>query len=320
MTVSARGDSRMRTRSAAGSAARAGTAIIPKNSIAGRALIAVIAIMGFLASLTTGAVMLVRTSANEWQADIAREVTIQVRPGPGRNLDAEVRKALAIARSYQGVADAREISKEESAQLLEPWLGKGIRLDELPVPRLIVLKVASGLVAPDLAPLRKLVESQVAGASFDDHRSWIDRLRTMAGTAIAGGIAVLVLVFAATVLSVTFATRGAMASNRPIIEVLHFVGAQDSFIARHFQRHFLMLGLKGGLIGGSAALLLFAIAQLIGAWSAGTPAADEMAALFGSFSIGLSGFFAVLLQIALLAAVTAATSRHTVNKTLETIE
>jgi cell division transport system permease protein len=142
----------------------------------------------------------------------------------------------------------------------------------------------------------------------------------MAGTAIAGGLGILLLVFTATVLSVTFATRGAMASNRPIIEVLHFVGAQDRFIARHFQHHFLVLGLKGGLIGGGAALLLFAVAQLIGAWSAGTAPAEEMAALFGSFSIGLSGFFAVLGQIGLIAAVTAATSRHTVNKTLETIE
>jgi len=301
-------------------ATRAGTAIIPKNSIAGRALTAVVAIMSFLASLTTGAVMLVHASASEWQSDVAREVTIQVRPGTGRDVEMEVRKAVDIGRAFPGVIEARVYAKEESAKLLEPWLGNGLRLDELPVPRLIVLKVASGSAGPDLPRLRKLIEAQVAGGSLDDHRGWVDHLRAMADTAIAGGIGVLLLVFTATVLSVTFATRGAMATNRPIIEVLHFVGARNSFIAKHFQRHFLALGLKGGLIGGGAALLLFAVAQLIGAWTAGTAPAEEMAALFGSFSIGLSGFFAVLGQIALIALVTAATSRHTVNKTLETIE
>ena len=51
---------------------------------------------------------------------------------------------------------------------------------------------------------------------------------------------------AATVLSVIFATRGAMATNRPIVEVLHFIGAKSGFIAGQFQRHFLMLGLEGG--------------------------------------------------------------------------
>ena len=44
-----------------------------------------------------------------------------------------------------------------------------------------------------------------------------------------------------------------MAGNKDVVEVLHFVGAHDSFIANEFQRHFLWLGLKGGLIGGGAA-------------------------------------------------------------------
>src|SRR5512136_325476 len=76
-----------------GEAARAATAIVPRNSIAGRALIVVVAIMTFLASLTTGAVMLVLASAAEWQSDIAREMTIQIRPVTGRDLEAEVRQA-----------------------------------------------------------------------------------------------------------------------------------------------------------------------------------------------------------------------------------
>jgi cell division transport system permease protein len=42
--------------------------------------------------------------------------------------------------------------------------------------------------------------------------------------------------------------------------------------------------------------------------------------LFGSFSIGLAGYIAVLGQVALIAVVTALTSRHTVNSTLEAID
>jgi len=53
--------------------------IVPRATISGRSLVGVVAIMTFLASLTAGAVMLVRSAANEWQADIAREVTIQIR-------------------------------------------------------------------------------------------------------------------------------------------------------------------------------------------------------------------------------------------------
>jgi cell division transport system permease protein len=298
---------------------RVSAAIVPRASISGRALVAVVAIMTFLASLTTGAVMLVRAAAGDWQSEVAREVTIQVRPIAGRDVEAEVRKAADIARGFPGIAEVRPYSKEESSRLLEPWLGTGLALDDLPVPRLIVVKVTAG-AAPDLTPLRKTLGEQVAGASVDDHRGWIDRMRVMTRTAVVMGIGILLLVFAATVLSVTFATRGAMATNRPIVEVLHFIGAQDKFIAGHFQRHFLMLGLEGGAIGGGAAILLFALAGLMSDWFLGTAGADEVGALFGSFSIGTAGYIAVLIQIVLIAIVTAGTSRHTVNQTLQTID
>jgi cell division transport system permease protein len=155
---------------------------------------------------------------------------------------------------------------------------------------------------------------------LDDHRAWIDRMRTMARTAVVGGLLVLLLVLAATVLSVTFATTGAMATNRPIIEVLHFVGAKDGYIANHFLRHFLVLGLKGGAIGGSMAVLVFATVQFASGWLAGTASGDQLTALFGSFSLGVLGYLAVLAQILVIAAVTALASQRTVNRTLASIQ
>ena len=145
-------------------------------------------------------------------------------------------------------------------------------------------------------------------------------MRTMARTAMAIGIGVFVLMMVATMLSVTFATRGAMATNRPIVEVLHYVGAKDGFIAGQFQRHFLALGLEGGLIGGGSAILLFVIAGLVNEWYQVPRAAIRSAALFGTFSIGLFGYAALVVQIGLVAAVTALTSRFTVTRVLQTIE
>ena len=118
------------------------TALVPRNSISGRALVAVVAIMTFLASITTGAVILVGSAASEWQSDVAREVTIQVIPAPGRDMDAAVQKAAALARGFPGIGDVQPYSKEQSSKLLEPWLGSGLSLDELPVPRLIVVRIA----------------------------------------------------------------------------------------------------------------------------------------------------------------------------------
>jgi cell division transport system permease protein len=319
MTEIDRDDMTATPRMPGGPLPRFDTPLVPRNSISGRALIAIVAIMTFLASLTTGAVMLIGSAASEWQADVAREVTIQIIPAPGRDLDAAVARAAAAARAFPGIGDVRAYSKQESSKLLEPWLGSGLSLDELPVPRLIVVKIAGG-AAPDIPQLRRMLAEQVPGATLDDHRGWIDRMRTMAGTAVAAGVAILLLVIAATMLSVTFATRGAMATNKPVIEVLHFVGAKNGFIAGRFQRHFLLLGLQGGAIGGGIAIVLFALAGAISGWFAGTAGGEQTAAMFGSFSIGIAGYIAVLGQVVLIAAVTAVTSRHTVNRTLDTID
>src|SRR5438552_16299582 len=90
------------------------TSIVPADSIAGRALVAVIAIMTFLAALTLGAVILVRAAATEWQSAVAREVTIQVRPIPGRVLEATVKKAADVATATSGIVGVRPYSKAEA--------------------------------------------------------------------------------------------------------------------------------------------------------------------------------------------------------------
>jgi cell division transport system permease protein len=293
--------------------------IVPRDSIAGRALVAVIAIMTFLAAFTLGAVVLIRATATEWQSEVSREVTIQVRPVPGRDIEADVKTAAAIAEKQPGVGGVRPYSKAETARLLEPWLGTGLTFDDLPVPRLIVVRVAPD-GAPDLAQLAKSLTAQVPGATVDDHRGWVARMGSMARTSVAVGLGVMVLVLIATVLSVTFATGGAMAANRPVIEVLHFVGANDGFIAGQFQRHFLLLGLTGGIIGGAAAMLLFLAAGFLGDRFTGTAGEEQVAALFGSFSLGIAGYAAIVGLVVLIAVVTAGASRLTVYRTLGSIE
>jgi cell division transport system permease protein len=293
--------------------------IVPRSTISGRALIAVVAIMTFLASVTTGAVLLVRASAAEWQSDVASEVTIQVRPAQGRDLDRDVRTVVETVRATPGILDVRAFTDQESGRLLEPWLGTGLSLNDLPVPRVIVARIVPG-EATDLAVLRQRLAQAVPPATVDDHRAWIERMRTMTNATVFAGIGILALMIVATIISVSFATRGAMAANRPIIEVLHFVGAGDRYIANRFMRHFLRLGLEGGLIGVGAAMLLFGFAESIGGWFAGTPVGDQFAALLGTFSLRPSGYLILVVQAILIATITAWSSRRTLLATLADID
>ena len=290
--------------------------LVPTDSAASRALAAVIAILTFLAALCAGGAEIVATSAEQWQGSVAQEVTVQVRPGPGRDIEADVARAESIARGAPGIAGTRAFTKTESERLLEPWLGSGLDLSDLPVPRLITLRIGSD-PSPDLRALRGALTEALPGvASLDDHALWLQRLSVMARTFVGIGVALVALVLVATGLAVVFATRGAMAGNREVVEVLHFVGADDDYIARAFQSRFFRLGLRGGAIGAGAALAAFALAGLLArAWRSG-PAGEEIEALFGSFQIGWRGYALIVLIGAIASVVTGVVSRFTVRRFL----
>ena len=289
--------------------------LVPVDSAGGQALAAVIAILTFLAALCAGGAELVAASSAQWRSEIAREVTIQIRPNAQRSIDQDVERAVALARQAPGVEQAQAFSKEESERLLEPWLGTGLDFKDLPVPRLIVIKIREG-AKPDFAPLRQSLQREVPGATLDDHALWVSRLSTMANTIIGIGVVLVVLVLVAAGLAVIFATRGAMAGNREVVEVLHFVGANDDFIAKEFQRRFFRLGLRGSVIGAGAALLLILILGFVSrSWRA-SPTGDQIEALFGAFIISWSGYAVVLVIALLVALITGIVSRLTVRRFL----
>lgn len=281
--------------------------IVPPQSVAGRALTLVVAIMSFLACLTVGAVSIVWEAADAWQNDLVREITIQVRPIEGVDLIQEIDKAVALTQEFSGVGNVHVLSDEETRSLLEPWLGEGLDLETLPVPRLIQIQVEDPTEL-DLLQLRAALSDSVLGASIDDHSVWTSRLSAMAGAVVIGGFGILALVMASMILSVVFATQAAMAGNKDVISVLHFVGAEDAFIAREFQRHFLVLGLMGGVSGGLCAIIGFIFLDVFTRETTGYAGSDQLSALFGSVSVSVPGYLGVIGVVFVVAVLTALTS------------
>ncbi len=290
------------------------TPIVPQNSVTGRTLMLLIAIMTFLSCVTLGAVVLVQKSAVAWSSDVGREVTIQIRPIEGEVMESNIRTAQSIALAVPGVASAEPLSLEQSQELLEPWLGTGLDLSALSIPRLIIVQLSDPQEA-DLDQLRRNLEA-INGATLDTHAAWRHQLNTMAGTVVISGLLILALIMTATILAIVFATRGTMASNRTIVDVLHFIGASNSFIAGEFQGRFLRIGLRGGLFGGAGALLFFLAAGAVVGSVLPSESGEQLGVLFGRFSLGFDGIFALAAVVPVIAALTAVTSRFTVRRFL----
>jgi cell division transport system permease protein len=293
--------------------------LIPGDSVAGRALVVVIAIMTFLACLTAGAALLVADASQAWRSDVLREATIQVKSRAGDDVENLVSRAVAIAAKAPDVESAHALTQAESEKLLEPWLGAGLDLSQLPIPRLILLKLRSQ-GSEDLSTLRSALAAAVPQADLDDHRVWAARLGTMANAVVTLAAALFVLMIVAMGTAIAFATRGAVAANREIVEVLHLVGASNAFIAREFQAHFRRLGFRGALIGGLAAIASFAIASLLSFWWAHSPGGEEIAAMFGSFALRALGYVALVAVCAAVTLLTGLLSREIVMRHLQNLQ
>ncbi len=289
--------------------------LVPAASVSGRALAIVIAIMTFLASLTAGFAIVLADASNEWRGAVGLEMTIQIMPRASRDIEADAAKAAQIAGGFAGVAEARAFSRQESEELLSPWLGAGLDLSQLPTPRMVVVRRDPGARLDEIG-LRTALDAALPNAVLDNHGSWMQRLDTMAQVVVGAAAGIFLLVLTAMALAVGFATRGAMAGNRDIIEALHFVGAADGFIARQFQFHFLRLGLRGGVVGGGLAILLFlALGFFSRQWT--TSAGGEQAeALFGSFALGWGGVAAIAVISVGVALLTGFISRAIVYRSL----
>lgn len=290
--------------------------IVPAGSVTGRSLTLVITIMCFLACLTVGAVYLIRQSANAWLRDIASEVTVQVQAKDGTDAEKTVQEVAAFLNAHEGISKVTVMSAADSAALLEPWLGQIDDLNALPLPRLIALELdRSG--NPDIEAVRAGLSGRFQGVTLDDHRRWQQQIATITNSFALGGLAILALVAMATTAIIVSATKSSMASNREIVEVLHFVGATDRFIAREFEKHFLRLGVRAGLVGAFLALSVFLLMPtLVQVMGGGALTLTELHRLVGAGSFDLAGYVLLGIVVVVIAALCMLTSRFGVFRIL----
>jgi cell division transport system permease protein len=263
----------------------------------------------YLATLAIAGMLALHGMLLNWDRGLAGTMTVEVPAGAS---EATVTAVVTLLRTTAGVASAQAMDRAAQAKLLEPWLGTTVATQELSMPRLIDLHVTAG-VRPDLAALKTKLTAAAPGTVLDDHQQWLDRLYALALSVEVTGLAIVVMVSAASVLTVVFTTRAGLAVHRDVIELLHWMGARDGYIARQFQREALRLGFTGGLAG---LVLAGATIWALGHVAAATSVLGEQAKLLPDLQLvpWQWGALAALPVIAALAAMI--TARLTVMRAL----
>lgn len=210
--------------------------------------------MAFLAALALAGAVAATALARHWQEGAGSVLTVQV-PEPtaaategGARLD----RVLAMLRAAPGVALARALEDGELATLLRPWLGSGPGRIALPLPAVIEVRLnGAGMATEELAAR---LAAAAPGTLVENHDFWIRRLAVLARSLQAcAGLALAVVAFVAAAV-VAVATRAGLAARRDAIEIVHGLGATDSYIAGRFARRATLLAGLGAALGAVAAL------------------------------------------------------------------
>ena len=267
-----------------------------------------IAFMVFLAVLALTGMLILKQVTARWDKGVSGTLSVQISPAEDQVDDdihmGEVLKVLATTAEierYEVINDAR------TKALLKPWLGDIVDMAELPLPQLIDIEIKPGRHL-DVKALEDRLAGIVPGTSVDDHQVWLERLVSLVHT--VQGVAMLILLFiaVATIGTVIFTTRTGLAIHREAIEVLHLIGAQDTYIAGQFSRRALALGLKGGVFG-----LMLGVPTILGV---GYLAQNMDGFLLPSMQLHLQHWIGVALLPLLVASIAMITARTTVMRTL----
>ncbi len=227
----------------------------------GRFLPWLIALMVYIAALALVCAMTMAKMVERWDSGLSGSITVQIPPpeaagSPGLR-EAAIDRVIELLLDTEGVRNAEVLEPDEIAALLRPWLGAGASYGDLPLPALIAVGIDPA-AAPDFDRLSRRLAEAVPGTLVDDHQSWLGQLLDLAQTIELVAALLVVLIGASAVTMVVFATRMGLAIHGQVIELLHLIGAQDSYVAREFETHALKLALRGGTVG-----LLLAIATIV---------------------------------------------------------
>jgi cell division transport system permease protein len=285
-----------------------------RRALSDRMLPLLVAAMAFLAALALAGWFGTAALSQHWQQGAGASLTVQVpQPADASARPGQTRLAavLALLSGTKGIVSAHALSDQELADLLKPWLGQGGQgADRLAIPIPAVIAVRLSESAIDLAPLSARLSEAAPGTLVEDHGVWIRRLAVLARSlqACAGLALMLVGLVAAAVIAV--ATRAGLSTRRGAIEIVHGLGATDSYIAGRFAARATVLAAVGAAAGAVAALpILLALARMAapfvahaGVAQASVPqvgAAQAGAVDAGALHSGLGGAPGDMLQDAL---------------------
>lgn len=286
-----------------------------KNDSTSLFLQIMVAIAVFLFAVTLSGVLSINAMLQNWNNSILGSLTVQIMPSTNTNSEkalaetiAHQNKALDLLRSLNFVEQAQPLTDKQLEQLIQPWLGDGIEIQNLPIPRIIDVKIKKNAEV-DFIDLANKLAQVTPMASVDNHKLWLNKLIRFADGIKILALSVLALVIMITSGAIFYTTQTSLGLHKYTIEILHLMGAKDTYVAQQYAKKSAICALQGGCIGLAIAIpTIFAIASL---------AHQIQGGIIANASLATDDWLIIISLPAFAAGIAMLTAYYTVKQTLQ---
>lgn len=277
-------------------------------------LVLLIGLMTFLAILALTGSFLLSSLTERWTTGLENKLTVEIPAETTKGnilafdevLSLSEKTARALDR-LETVETARALTRQEIEELLAPWLGRNIDFEDIPLPGLVAVQVRSGYQA-EIQKYMDIARNIAPQAQINTHKKWLKDIVNLAETLNLTAIVIALVIAFTTFAAVAGAIHSRIAAHYEELELLHLMGATDSYISRQFQRHALLLALKGSLAGVIAALFLLGGIEFL--------TGDGQEAVLPELSLTFTNYVAFLCVPIIVALISALTARRVALKEL----
>lgn len=228
-----------------------------------------ISIAVFLFAVTLSGVLSINTMLQNWNDSILGSLTVQIMPVTNVNPEkalaetlAHQDKAIEFLKTMSEIEKVTALQDTQLEKLIQPWLGDGVNIKDLPMPRIIDVKIKKNVEIDFIDMATKLAQATPM-ASIDNHKLWLNKLIKFADGLKMLALSVLALVIMITSGAIFYTTQTSLGLHKYTIEILHLMGAKDTYVAQQYAKRTAILGLEGALIGLAIAIpTIFGIGSL----------------------------------------------------------
>lgn len=274
-----------------------------------------ISIAVFLFAVTLAGVLSINSMLVNWNQSILGSLTVQIMPI--NNVDKDKareetlehqKKAVRFLESLDAVEKVTPLEDKQLEKLIKPWLGDGVNITDLPVPRLIDVRIKKD-ASINFMDLAEKLATASPQASLDNHKLWLNKLIKFADGLKMLALSVLLLVITVTSGAIFYSTQTSLGLHKYIIEILHLMGAKDTYVAQQYAKKTAQLGFSGGIIG-----LIFAVPAI---FAISGLAQQIEGGIISEATLSVTAWGAILSLPLFASLIAMLTAYYTVKRTLE---